>query len=72
MVMLLYGSSCVECSMCYWPHLLTWYLSHQAPTVQGAQQNATSGKPKSLQDYESYPREFVVRRLIVFVGIVVG
>lgn len=35
-------------------------------------QGATSGKVKSLQDYDSYPRQFVVRRLVVFVGIVIG
>ena len=44
--------------------------AHSACGVQGAA--GTSSKPKSLQDYESYPKQFVVRRLIVFVGIVIG
>lgn len=35
-------------------------------------QGVTSGKVKSLQDYDSYPKQFVVRRLVVFVGIVIG
>ena len=30
------------------------------------------GEIKSLQDLPAYPREFVVRRLVVFVGIVIG
>ena len=35
------------------------------PAVQG-------GRVTSLQDYESYPKDFVRRRLVVFVAIVVG
>ena len=31
-----------------------------------------SGEKKSMQDYESYPQDFVRRRLVVFVGIVIG
>ncbi|CAK0755091.1 hypothetical protein CVIRNUC_002347 [Coccomyxa viridis] len=42
----------------------------QSASYSGAA--GTSGKPKSLQDYESYPKQFVVRRLVVFVGIVIG
>eukprot|EP00884_Botryococcus_braunii_P006797 jgi/Botrbrau1/16118/Bobra.7_2s0080.2 len=42
----------------------------------GAEGNgaAPGGEVKilSLQDYESYPNEFVVRRIVVFVGIVIG
>ncbi len=33
---------------------------------------ASDEKVKSLQDLPAYPRAFVVRRLIVFVGIVIG
>ena len=44
--------------------------AESANGVQGV--GGTSGKIKSLQDYDSYPKQFVVRRLIVFVGIVIG
>ncbi|KAL3139964.1 hypothetical protein ABBQ38_004251 [Trebouxia sp. C0009 RCD-2024] len=33
---------------------------------------AVSGEKKSMQDYESYPQDFVRRRLVVFVAIVIG
>ena len=33
---------------------------------------AAGSKPASLQDYESYPKDFVRRRLVVFIAIVVG
>ena len=32
----------------------------------------SGGQVKSLQDLPAYPREFVARRLVVFVGIVIG
>lgn len=60
MMMMPYGQCCFSCSV-------FGCLIRLSP-VQGA----APGKVKSLQDYESYPRQFVIRRLIVFVGIVVG
>ena len=36
------------------------------------QVSQNGGEIKSLQDLPEYPREFVVRRLVVFVGIVIG
>ena len=41
-------------------------LQESAPAVSG------SGQKQSLQDYESYPKDFVRRRLVVFIGIVIG
>ena len=44
------------------------------PEGEAKEQNGgqPSGEVKSLQDLPAYPREFVVRRLVVFVGIVIG
>lgn len=53
---------------------------HHNPTPPGMQASnsspgasgASGGEIASMQDYEQYPRAFVVRRLFVFVGIVIG
>ncbi len=52
---------------------------HPNPTLPGMQasnsspgSSGASGEITSMQDYEQYPRAFVVRRLFVFVGIVIG
>ncbi|KAL0031772.1 hypothetical protein WJX79_006580 [Trebouxia sp. C0005] len=49
---------------------------HQPLSGSGSQESskpATSGSPQqSLQDLPAYPEDFVRRRLIVFIGIVIG
>ena len=40
--------------------------------AEGQNGGQPGGEIKSLQDLPAYPREFVVRRLVVFVGIVIG
>ena len=49
------------------PTLPRMQTSNSSPGSSGA-----SGEITSMQDYEQYPRAFVVRRLFVFVGIVIG
>jgi hypothetical protein len=42
------------------------------PSADGAQGSSGGGEIRSLQDLPEYPRAFVVRRMFVFVGIVIG
>lgn len=48
------------------------HLQESTPAVSAESKPAVSGEKKSMQDYESYPKDFVRRRLVVFVGIVIG
>ena len=47
-------------------------LQESAAAVSGESKPVLTGEKKSMQDYEAYPKDFVRRRLIVFVGIVIG
>ncbi len=41
--------------------------------LQGAGSSSAGGaQVSSMQDYGTYPKEFTARRLVVFVGIVIG
>lgn len=72
------GARCVFLPNFLSVHFFTHSLVHHrnlmrdVDFVQGAGDAGGEVKIASLQDYESYPRAFVVRRLVVFVGIVIG
>lgn len=42
------------------------------PSSSGKPTDAHAPGVKTMQDLESYPREFVMKRLLAFVGIVIG
>jgi hypothetical protein len=59
---------CIDLSFPRWYCTAAWMVSDQ----KGCKLQAAETDVKSLQDLPSYPRAFVTRRLIVFVGIVIG